>query len=167
MTPITWALEAVANPRSLRLHVAHELTTATIVTCPPAHAAPPFDDVIGLDAVRSIDLHRYRARFNLVPGPDRTSVAADAAGRLAAAWGEASVLPPDELPRAIAVDRRGERRVAESPEMAVGDPLLEAMFRVDGVAEAIAGDGIVLIRLGRFFRWDAVGPAIAAAARAA
>jgi hypothetical protein len=147
--------------------VAHELTTATIVTCPPARATPPFDGVLRLDAVRSIDLHRYRARMNLAPGPDRASVAADTVARLTAAWGEATALPPDELPRAIAIDRHGERRVAESAEMAVGDPLLETMFRVDGVAEAIAGEGIVLVRLGRLFRWDDVGPAVAAAARAA
>jgi hypothetical protein len=37
--------------------------------------------------------------------------------------------------------------------MAAGHPLLEAVFGVDGVSEAIAGDGVLLVRLGRLFAW--------------
>ena len=45
--------------------------------------------------------------------------------------------------------------VAESAEMAERsrEPTLVALFGVHGVAEAILGEGLVLVRLGRLFRW--------------
>jgi hypothetical protein len=53
--------------------------------------------------------------------------------------------------------------VAESRQMAAGEPILEALFGVEGVAEAIVGDGMVLVRVGRLFRWDDVEPDVRAA----
>jgi hypothetical protein len=35
-----------------------------------------------------------------------------------------------------------------------GDARLSAVFRVEGVVEAIAAPGLVLVRLGRLFAWD-------------
>jgi hypothetical protein len=44
--------------------------------------------------------------------------------------------------------------------MAAGHPVLEVLFSVDGVSEAIAGDALVLVRLGRLFGWAEVEPTI-------
>jgi hypothetical protein len=49
--------------------------------------------------------------------------------------------------------------------MAEGHPLLEAIFRVDGVSEAVAGDGVLLVRLGRLFGWEQRGSAVSAMLR--
>jgi hypothetical protein len=38
--------------------------------------------------------------------------------------------------------------------MADGNPLLEALFTVPGVAEAIVAEGLVLVRMGRMFSWS-------------
>jgi len=37
------------------------------------------------------------------------------------------------------------------------------VFEVRGVVEAIAGDGLVLVRLGRLFAWDDVEDEVSAA----
>jgi hypothetical protein len=162
-----WAVEEALNPTVLRIHLTGELTTATIVTCPPATAPAPLDRLVAIDGVRSIDLHRYRVRLNLAPGAGRETIASQVTDTLRAAWGDPSELLPEELPRAFAVEHLGPRRVAESLEMAVGDPFLTAAFGVDGVAEAIAAQHLVLVKLGVMFRWADVGPAVGAALDAA
>ncbi len=161
-----WAVEEALNPTVLRIHLTGELTTATIVTCPPATAPAPLDRLLAVDGVRSIDLHRYRVRLNLAPGVDRGLIASRVTDALREAWGDPSVLQPEELPRAFAVDHKGPRRVAESLEMAAGDPFLTAAFGVDGVAEAIAAPHLVLVKLGVMFRWADVEPAVGAALEA-
>ena len=156
---VIWALEDATNPSVLRLHVGVALTDETIVRCPPE--GPP-DALAGLEeieAIRSIDLHRYVARLNLRPGADRGAVRGHADAVLTGRWGSSSSLGPDDGPRAFEAATSGPRAVAESPVMARGHPLLEAAFTVDGVAEAVAGDGLVLVRLGRLFGWpDREGP---------
>jgi hypothetical protein len=159
---VRWAIEAAPNPSVLRLHVTKELTSRTIVTCPPAPAPEPLDRLVGLEGVRSADLHRYRARLNLAPGVLRERVAISATAELSSVWGEPTSLPPEAPPRAFAVDRSGPRRVAESREMAGDDRLLTLMFDFDGVAEAVAGRGLLLLRLARLFRWEDVEPSVVA-----
>ena len=44
--------------------------------------------------------------------------------------------------------------------MALGHPLLEAVFEVEGVSEAIVGDDLVLVRLGRLFAWPDAEPQV-------
>jgi len=162
---VSWAIEPAMNPSVVRVHVTNELTDRTIVTSPPADLDRPLAGLIEIEAVRTIDLHRYRIRLNLRHGADRGRTAAHAHDILAAAWGEPVPLEPDPGPRAFAVDREGARTVAESAQMAAGHPHLEAVFRVDGVSEAIAGDGMVLVALGRLFTWkDREGPVGAALA---
>jgi len=56
--------------------------------------------------------------------------------------------------------------VAESAEMAAGRDLLVRLFTVAGVREAILGDGLALVRIGRLFTWTAVEPEVTAALRA-
>jgi hypothetical protein len=153
--PVAWAFEGALNPRVLRLHVSVSLTERTILTCPPANAAEPLGAMLGIDGVRSLDLHRYRVRVNLTPEGGRAEVIEAAATVLATAWGPAAALPGAADPRAFAYRRRGRRIVAESPEMAqaAGEPVLERLFAVRGVAETIAGEDLVLVRLGRMFGW--------------
>lgn len=160
-----WAIEGALNPSVLRLHVTRELTTATILTCPPGIPPAPFDALPALEGVRSIDLHRYRVRVNLAPGAGRAEVQRAAAGVLGAVWGAAAPLPPETLPRAFAHPYEGRRRVAESLEMArdAGVPAIEAVMRVAGVIEIVAAPGLLLVRIGRLFAWDEVEPAVAAA----
>jgi hypothetical protein len=55
--------------------------------------------------------------------------------------------------------------VAESPAMAEGLPVLEALFALDGVAEAIAAPGLLLVRLGRLHAWGDVEAGIARVAQ--
>ena len=161
-----WAIEAATNRTVLRLHVDVELTRETIETSPPAEAPSPLDRLFELEALRSLDLHRYRARLNLRPDADPVFVATNADGVLAHAWGPASPLVPDEGPRAFAAVTVGDRRVAESPAMAEGDRLLSALFDVEGVSEAIVGSGMVLVRLGRLFDWARAQPGIERALQA-
>ena len=163
---MAWAIEPVVNPSVVRVHVAHELTDRTIVTSPPAELEWPIGGLLEIEAVRTVDLHRYRIRINLRPGLDRGRTAAHASDILAAAWGKPVSLEPDPGPRAFAVGRDGPRTVAESAEMAAGNPHLEAVFQVDGVSEAIAGDGMVLVRLGRLFMWEEREESVGAALRA-
>jgi hypothetical protein len=158
-----WAIEGALNPTLLRLHVTGELTSATILTCPPAQAPAPLDLLAAIDGVRSLDLHRYRVRFNLAPGGGRATVMAKAAEILQEPWGQATPMPPEELPRAFAIERQGSRLVAEGKEMAERDPVLARVFSVEGVAEAIVDEHLVLVRLGRLFRWDDVEPVLSAA----
>jgi hypothetical protein len=148
-----WALEAATNRTVLRLHVDVELTRETIETSPPAEAPSPLDRLFELEALRSLDLHRYRARLNLRPDADPALTATNAEAVLGQAWGPASTLVRDEGPRAFGAITTGDRRVAESPSMADGDRLLSAVFAVEGVSEAIVGSGMVLVRLGRLFDW--------------
>jgi hypothetical protein len=160
-----WAIEPATNPNVVRVHVTEELTDRTIVTSPPAEVAMPIAGLLEIEAVRTIDLHRYRIRMNLRPGSDRVRTAAHARDVLLAGWGEPVRLEPDEGPRAFEVANRSRRTVAESAEMAHGHALLEAVFRVDGVSEAIAGDGVLLVRLGRLFDWERQQDAVSAALR--
>ena len=160
-----WAIEGALNPTILRIHVTEALTDRTIVVCPPEGAPAPFDAVGEIEGVRGLDLHRHRVRLNLAPGAGRAIVSRAAAPLLEAAWGTEDPLPLDEGPRAFSVAHEGPRLVAESPVMAAqhGDTTLIRVFEVPGVVEAIAGDGLVLVRLGRLFAWDDVEAEVSAA----
>jgi hypothetical protein len=148
-----WAFENVTNPWLVRLHADVSLTDRTIVTCPPAEAPAPLDRLLQVNGVRSIDVHRYRVRLNLEYGISRTAAARTGSAFLQGHWGDPSALPDRERPRAFQVDRHGPRQVAESLTMAGDDRLLRSIFCVDGVEEVVAADGVVLVKLGRFFRW--------------
>jgi hypothetical protein len=156
----SWALEATPNPAVLRVHVGHQLTDRTILASPPAELDYPLAGLLELDAVRTLDVHRYRVRVNLRPDADRDVAAAHAGEVLASDWGLARILEADAGPRAFQVRHVGPRTVAESAEMAAGHPLLEAVFGVDGVSEAIVGDDVVLVRLGRLFAWAEAEPLV-------
>jgi hypothetical protein len=160
-----WAIEGALNPTILRIHVTEALTDRTIVVCPPEDAPAPFDAVAEIEGVRGLDLHRHRVRVNLEPGAGRAAVSRAAAALLEAAWGAQDPLPLDEGPRAFSVDHTGPRLVAESPVMAAQqrDTTLIRVFEVPGVVEAIAGDGLVLVRLGRLFAWNDVQAEVSAA----
>ena len=161
-----WAIEErLANPTLLRLHVDEALTNETIVACPPGTPAPPLDRLFEIEAIVRIDLHPYRARLNLRPDADRAEAAGNARGVLAAAWGPATPLPPDQGPRAFVSSYAGERRVAESAAMAEGLPLLAALFEVDGVSEVVAAPGMLLVRLGRLHDWGPTEAVVAAVAQ--
>ena len=163
--PPAWAIEGALNPTILRIHVTEALTDRTIVVCPPEDAPAPFDAVVEIEGVGGLDLHRHRVRVNLEPGARRAAISRVAARLLEAAWGAEEPLPLDEGPRAFSVDHTGPRLVAESPVMAAkqGDTTLIRVFEVPGVVEAIAGDGLVLVRLGRLFAWDDVEAEVSAA----
>jgi hypothetical protein len=105
-----WAIEPATNPSVVRIHVAEELTDRTIVTSPPADVAMPVAGLLEIEAVRTIDVHRYRIRLNLRPGSDRVRTAAHARDVLVAGWGEPIRLEPDEGPRAFEVAYRGHAR---------------------------------------------------------
>jgi hypothetical protein len=151
-----WAFEGAANPSVVRLHVGSELTQKTIETFPPGEPFAPFAAILLVPGVRSVDLHRYRARLNLIPEAIRSEVERLAGEVITGAWGAGSALPVEEMPRAFEVEHSAERRVAESLSMAEGDDILTTLFGVDGVSEVVAGDGIALVRLGRLFRWEDV-----------
>jgi hypothetical protein len=161
-----WAIEPAVNPSVVRIHVADELTDRTIVTSPPTEMPMPIAGLLEIEDVRTLDVHRYRVRLNLRPGSDRVRTAAYARDILAGSWGEPIRLEADPGPRAFVVGYHGPRTVAESAEMAMGHPLLEAVFVVEGVAEAIAGDGMLLVRLGRLFAWEQVEPVVGETVRA-
>ena len=160
MPSSAWALETATNPAVLRLHVTDDLTDRTILTCPPGTPPAPLAALLGLRAVRSLDVHRHRVRLNLAPDADRDEVMVAVGGMLRSTWGDLTPLPVEELPRAFAVGHRGARAVAESRDMAGDDDVLLAAFAVPGVVEAIAGDGMVLVRLGRLFLWRDVEDAV-------
>jgi hypothetical protein len=160
-----WAIEGALNPTVLRIHVTETLTDRTIVVCPPEEAPAPFDAMTSIEGVRSLDVQRHRVRVNLLPGGGRGEVSRAVAGVLRASWGTAVSLPPDEGPRAFSIAHTGPRLVAESPVMAAqhGDLTLIRAFEVPGVVEAIAGEGLVLVRLGRLFAWDDVEAEVSSA----
>jgi hypothetical protein len=161
-----WWLELPSNPSVVRIHVDHELTDRTIVTGPPAAIAHPLGGLLELEAVRTVDLHRYHARLNLGRGADRSITAGHVREILRAAWGAEMMAVDDACdPRAFEVDYAGPRVVAESAEMAAGRDLLERLFTVDGVREAILGERLVLVSIGRLFAWSAVEPAVVGALR--
>lgn len=156
---VGWALERAANPAVLRLHTTAELTRKTIETCPPGSAPPPLRSLLLIPEVRSVDLHRYRARLNLTPDANLDLLEEAARRALEGSWGPPVALPPDEAPRNFRVSYCGGRRAAESLEMAARQPVLSALFQVRGVAEATLDQGAVLVRLGRLFEWGEVdGP---------
>jgi hypothetical protein len=161
-----WVLERPANPSVVRVHVDHQLTDRTIVTSPPAGIARPLTGLLELGAVRTVDLHRYHARVNLVYGADREGAVRHVEDILRAAWGHEADDGAESDPRAFEIDYAGPRVVAESAEMAAGRDLLVRLFRVTGVREAILGDGLALVRIGRLFTWAVVEPAVTAALRA-
>jgi hypothetical protein len=129
---VTWALERAPNPRVIRVHTTVELTRATIEKCPPASPPEGLRSLLAVDGVRSIDLHRYRARLNLSPGCDAKAAWEGVARTIEAAWGAPAPLPDEPPPRAFEVAYEGPRIVAESPEMAGPDPTLAALFRSPG-----------------------------------
>lgn len=179
-----WALEEPPNPRVVLVHTTIELTARTIETCPPWPAAPPLEGLLAVAGVRSLDLHRYRARVNLRPGVRRPELRRPVLDAIVPLWGEPSELPPPEPPRAFRLeprdpasaaaiqraDQRSGRRarvrlVAESLEMAGQHPVLRALFVVPGVAEAVVEEPSpdsravpeptdVTVRLARLFRWS-------------
>jgi hypothetical protein len=143
---MTWALERARNPRVIHVHTTVELTRATIEKCPPASPPEGLSSVLAVDGVRSVDLHRYRARLNLDPGCAAEAAWDGVARAIEAAWGAPG----------FEVAYKGPRIVAESPEMAAPDATLAALFRVPGVAEAILEASWVWVRPGRLFPWDDV-----------
>jgi hypothetical protein len=163
-----WSLEPPANPNVLRIHVDHELTDRMIVTSPPATVGHPLGGLLELEAVRTVDLHRYHARVNLAHGADRSVTARHVREILRPAWGdEVAAVEAASDPRAFEVDYAGPRVVAESAEMAAGRDLLERLFAVDGVREAILGEGLALVSIGRLFTWSTVEPAVVGVLRPA
>ena len=154
--PVRWALEVAPNPRVIRVHTTVELTRATIETCPPASPPEGLRAMLAVDGVRSVDLHRYRARLNLSPGCDARAAWDGVAWAIAAAWGAPGSLSGEPPPRAFEVAYEGPRIVGESLEMAAPDPTLAALFQVPGVAEAILVAGRVWVRPGRLFSWEEV-----------
>jgi hypothetical protein len=151
----TWALSNASNPTVLRLHASLELTQATIETCPPSTPRHPLDRLLEIPGIRSIDLHRYGVRLNLLPGPDRRAITPEVCELLVKEWGGASSKRADRA-RTFAVRYRGSRLVAESLQMAGSQPILRALFGVPGVVEAILEPGHVWVRLGRLFSWTEV-----------
>ena len=157
---MTWALETAQNPSVLRLHVRIELTRMTIETCPPTSPPEILEPVLALDDIRSVNLHRYRARINLAPGVEALGVLPSIERLLAEVMGPAEPLPPEPPPQAYPVEHEEPRLVAESLEMAGDHPMLRALFETEGVGEAILGTGLLLVRLGRLFTWEECGPAV-------
>ncbi|MGH2653164.1 MAG: hypothetical protein ACRDHV_02295 [Actinomycetota bacterium] len=160
-----WGLERARNPAVLRLHTTIELTRATIETLPPGRAPWPLEGLLSTPGLRSMDLHRYRARLNLAPGTDPALLEARVGEILSPHLGPPVELPAEPPTRAFAVGYRGPRAVAESPVMARAQPVLRAVFLVPGVAEAILTDGTVQVRVGRLFGWDQVEEAVREALR--
>ncbi len=151
----TWALSRAANPTVLRLHTSLELTQATIETFPPSTPPHPLDRLLEIPGIRSIDLHRYRARLNLFPGSDPHAITRQVQELLAEEWGRASS-KRDDPARTFPVPYWGPRLVAESLQMADSQPILRALFGVPGVVEAVLAPGHVRVRLGPLFSWTEV-----------
>jgi hypothetical protein len=152
-------MEEPRNPAVLLVHATEELTTATILTCPPGRPEAPLDRLLDVPGVRSADLHRYRARLNLAPRADRRAVRHRVEDVLAPAWGPPIQLPQEPGPMEIGVEYAGPRLVAESLEVAGGYPILLTLFEVPGVVEAVLERGVLRIRIGRLFSWqDVLGP---------
>jgi hypothetical protein len=147
-----WALREAANPSVLLLDTSLELTDETIETCPPTEPPQPLDRVLEEPTVRSLDLHRYRARLNLRPGSSLHEIAARVRDVLVAEWGPESTRR-DEAPRSFPAPYGGPRRVAESLRMARNQPVLRGLFRLPGIAEAILEPGQVVVRIAPLFSW--------------
>ena len=160
-----WAIEGAPNPMVLRVHVRERLTERTIVSSPPEPAPLPFDRILGIEGVRSVDAHPYRVRVNLIPGSDRGSVSAQVGALLLGELGPSAELRPEPPPRAFQHPYAGKRLVAESPEMARSSrvSLAASLFDVVGVSEVVLAPGIALVRIGRLFDWEAVEPGVVAA----
>src|SRR5215216_862981 len=105
---VTWALERARNPRVIHVHTTVELTRATIETCPPASPPERLSSVLAV-GVRSVDLHRYRARLNLNPGCAAEAAWDGVARAIEAAWGPPAPLPGEPSPRGFKVAYRGPR----------------------------------------------------------
>ncbi len=157
---MSWALETAQNPSVLRLHARTELTRMTIERCPPASPPEMLEPVLALDDVRSVDLHRYRARINLAAGVEALGVLPSLERLLADRMGPAEPLSPEPPSQAYPVEHEEPRLVAESLEMAGDHTMLRALFETEGVVEAILGTGLLLVRLGRLFTWEECGPAV-------
>src|SRR6266542_2477928 len=71
---MAWSVSRPPNPRVVVVHTTAELTRETIQTCPPSRPPRPVDELLEVPGIRSIDLHRYRARVNLAPGIDRDEI---------------------------------------------------------------------------------------------
>jgi hypothetical protein len=151
----TWALGRASNPAVLRLETSMELTQETIETCPPSAPPRPLDRLLEIPGIRSIDLHRYRARLNLLPGSDPAAISGRVCEFLAGAWGPATA-KREEPARDFPVPYRGPRVVAESLRMAGAQPVLRALLGVPGVVEAILDPGRVRVRLGPLFSWSEI-----------
>jgi hypothetical protein len=160
---VKWALETAPNPWVVRVHTTVELTRSTIEKCPPASPPEGLRSLLTVDGVRSVDLHRYRARLNLSPGCDAEAAWEGVARAIEAAWGAPAPLPDEPSLRAFEVAYQGPRIVAESQEMARPDATLAALFRVTGVAEAILETGRVGVRLARLFSWEDVEASVRSA----
>ena len=119
--------------------------------------------MLAVDGVRSVDLHRYRARLNLSPGCIAKATWDGVARAIEAAWGAPAPLPGEPPPRAFEVAYEGTRIVAESPDMAAPHATLVALFRVSGVAEAILEADRVWVRPGRLFSWEDVETSVSRA----
>lgn len=165
MRSLPWALERAANRTVLRLRTTVELTRKTIETAPPAPAPPPLDGLLAIPDVRSVGLHRYRARLNLAPRADRAPVEEAARRVLARVWGRPVEAPPQEPPRRFEIAFAGPPGVAESLEMAGSHPVLRALFLVPGVTEAVLERGRVQVRLGKLFAWEQMEPIVREALR--
>jgi hypothetical protein len=162
---VTWALEKTPNRQVIRVHTTVELTRATIEKCPPASPPEGLRSLLAVDGVRSVDLHRYRARLNLRPGCEAKAAWEEVARVIEAAWGAPVPLPDEPQPRTFEIAYQGPRIVAESPEMAGPDALLVTLFRTPGVAEAILEAGRVWVRPGRLFSWEDVETGVRRALR--
>ncbi len=160
-----WALSSAVNPAVLRLDTSEELTTATIETCPPSMPPAPLDRLLGITAIRSIDLHRYRARINLRPSSRRETVAEAVEELLSEEWGGPSVTLENPV-RVFSVPYNGRRLVAESLEMAGEQPILRRLFDVPGVVEAVLEPGRVSVRIASLFSWSEVDTVVRSALEA-
>jgi hypothetical protein len=129
-----------------------ELTQQTIETCPPSRPPHPLDRLLEVPGIRSLDLHRYRARLNLAPGTDRDETTRQVCELLGNEWGSPSS-KRDEPAQSFGVSYTGPRVVAESLRMAGSQPILRELLGVRGVAEATLEPGHVRVRLGRLFSW--------------
>jgi len=161
-----WALSRASNPTVLLLHTSLELTRETIGTFPPSAAPDPLGRVLEIPGIRSIDLHRYQARLNLLAGSDPDAIARQVCELLASEWGRESS-ERNEPARAFPVPYRGPRLVAESLRMAGSEPILRALFAVPGVEGAILEPRRVRVRLGRLFSWTEVETKVRKALEAA
>jgi hypothetical protein len=155
MTSVAWTLSRPSNPMVLVVNTTVELTRETIETCPPSRSPHPLGRLLEVPGIRSIDLHRYRARLNLAPGADRDKIILLVCELLGNEWGSTSS-KRDEPAQTFGVAYAGPRLVAESLRMAGSQPILRALFGVRGVAEAILESGQVRVRLGRLFSWAEV-----------